>query len=203
MYKEHISDNTVITTAMATLRHIFVHDETLEEPFHPSIKRRLLIYPYRYHFKNDADLTTALTTIARREGEEGFYFRYFINNPDPDPEFDGLWYIPFLAPRDEYLRIAPLENVCFSPRGTWALMATYDDYGLLGGTDEFMDKLLNLVPHLTTQVTSFIEAIMYNPIAGPEVAAGRIKRLLIHLYGSARARQIFQEANIPYLEDTV
>lgn len=202
MYKEHISDNTVITTAMATLRHIFVHDETLEEPFHPSIKRRLLIYPYRYHFKNDADLTTALTTIARREGEEGFYFRYFINNPDPDPEFDGLWYIPFLAPRDEYLRIAPLENVCFSPRGTWALMATYEDYGLLGGTDEFMDHLLQLLPDLDTQVTTFVEELDL-PIVDPGIAARPLKQLLMHLYGSARARQIFQEANIPYLEDTV
>ena len=203
MDKQHITDTAMITTAMATLRQIFIHDEAGDEPFHPAITQRLLIFPYRFHFQNNVALTTALATIAKKDGDEGYYFRYFITYPDPPSEFDGLWYIPFYPPDPDAVDIAPLENVCFSPHGTWALMATYDDYGLLGGTEEFMDQLLDLLPNLTTQVMDFVTTMRDDPYFDFRLNIGWLQHLLVHIHGEEGARHIFHEAAVVYPEDTL
>ncbi|GEM_PF-7069116 len=198
MYKQRITDTAMITTAMATLRQIFIHDEAGEEPFHPAITQRLLIFPYRFHFENNAGLTAALATIAKKDGDDGYYFRYCIP-PDPTSEFDGLWYIPFYAPTPD----VPLTNVCFSPHGTWALMATYDDYGVLGGTEEFMDQLLDLLPNLTTQVMDFVKNMRDDPYFDFLLNVRWLQRLLVHIHGEEGARHIFHEAAVVYPEDTL
>lgn len=122
----------------------------------------LKIFPDRFLFRMIDDntglkpidsLVNVLKTVSLKEEGSGFYYVIMdIDGPNLDlgipPKFSKSWFVHW--DNVEYIShiVSPLCYAWISPMGNWGLFSTYENFLLLGATEEFGNILLNLEPNI-------------------------------------------------------
>lgn len=184
------------------LRQVFSTDDPFGQPFTANIPARRIIHEYFYQI--ESPLLEAIVDAASSIGDSGFYFSTLWRPKDEVTEEAYHWYIPFeeistyVTGDDEGLgRSLILENVLYSPQGKWGVMMSHEHHGLLGGSQEFMEKVRQLVPNLDLQVFSFLKHWQYWKNEPGSIKADWMSGLLTHIYGEELAQIMLKVASLP------
>lgn len=184
------------------VRQVFINDDSFGQPFAPNVPVRIIIYEYFYCI--EPPLLDAVVVAASSLGDQGFYFsslwrpREKVTN-DPYPYH---WYIPW-ADVSHYRDGSDIfgaiisASVLYSPQGKWGIMTSHEHYGLLGGTQEFVDGVRQLVPDLDEQIYGFLEYWQNCKTYYKGAKTDWIPGLLTQVYGEQTAQKLLQSANLP------
>jgi len=136
-------------------------DMMFGELFTLSMTSRAIICPITPKLTSEVlnAVLTALTTI----GDNGFYvscLSWSSNTQDI-----GHWFFPTEDANvynDNNYIFSVLDNAIFSPRGLWGLIGTTESYGIVGGSEIFVEKLFGYLPGSPeTHLEEFIEDCRY------------------------------------------
>jgi hypothetical protein len=152
------------------LRQVFINDDQFDQPFLPNIVGRRIIYPCGGYIA--PPLINAVITAAANLGDTGCYIS--LLKTSASVEKPNHCYIPLLeflegyagTPRSEQLIGVRLgmnpygsESVIYSASGKWGILQSYEQYGLLGGSLEFIEEIRRSVPDLDEQVYGFLDRL--------------------------------------------
>ena len=99
-------------------------------PFTTRLSHGLVLYPTAgYHFSEKQ--FDALRVVSAGLGEEGFYVSVVEYEGDPLAH-DQHWWFQWGSYQDYRDLPLTLENLQFSPLGTWASLFSHEDHALLG-----------------------------------------------------------------------
>jgi len=189
------------------LRRVFISDNPFGPAFAPDVPVRRIAFGFEYDLKYvvKPPLIDAVVTAASRIGDTGCYFtvlwRWSAN--EEVTEEPNHWYIPFSEfsayreGSDEFGFAFLRENVLYSPQGKWGIMTSHEYYGLLGGTQEFMEEVRQLIPDLDEQVDGFLENWQHHKAHSRSAKTDWLPGLLTQIYGHATAEKMLQEAGLP------
>lgn len=122
-------------------------------------------------------------------------------NKNTKPKRINHFYIPFSeinlyscykdSPDD--LRCINLsETILFSPSGKWGIITSHEHHALIGGTQEFIDRIVSRIPEIQNQVYEFLAFWKYHKSSGIDVSW--IPLLLEHIYGKEKAHRILKNS---------
>jgi len=84
----------------------------------------------------------------------------------------------------------------YSESGVWGLFAWYDDFGILGGSSDFMGTLEISIPDIDTQCYRFLRDLKAEAMAfssGLARTLPGVRAMLEHTYGHSKADILLQE----------
>ncbi|MGD1930785.1 MAG: hypothetical protein ACFB12_17925 [Leptolyngbyaceae cyanobacterium] len=90
---------------------------------------------------------------------------------------------------------SPIYFVIYSEQGKWGLFPSFEHFGFLGGSPDFMHVIESRVPGLEVQTYEFLQYIQGENTSREITAQSRprVKYLLEHMYGSIKAERFLQE----------
>lgn len=169
-------------------------------PFTSKMTSRMIAY---CEIHPEEKFLDTVIDIALKFGEKGFYFSY-VELVGQEIEYPGLsrkydksetWFVPFEAIQDYFKLYFSPGHVIFSSLGLWGIYVDEYDFLVIGGVSEFMDEIKEKLPYLDKQYHEFIEDWKNNQLKlGAKI--DWIPKLLEHVYGSERARQIVEEHSL-------
>lgn len=183
------------------------------QPFTERIKSRMVI-SYIHYAIDEALPISALIAAASLVGDRGCYISSMWEYVPGKPRH---CYVPLSEMQEGYagepgsdtligvkLGLNPYSSgtAIFSPSGLWAIANPPGfSFGVLGGSTEFTDRLIELVPGLENQVIDFIEEDykLNNWVEWAAKTDPWLAELLIHLYGSTKAKQILEQTQLLHL----
>ncbi|MEC4853420.1 MAG: hypothetical protein SAJ12_20765, partial [Jaaginema sp. PMC 1079.18] len=93
---------------------------------------------------------------------------------------------------DDLKWISLSENILFSPSGKWGVITSHEHHALIGGTQEFIDRIIANIPEIQNQVYEFLEFWKYHKSSGIDV--GWMRPLIEHIYGQEKACRILKNS---------
>lgn len=185
---EALSEREFQLQAKPMLRKIFIADDPYNESFAEGIQNRKILFEHcSYEMK--PPLLTAIISAASARAEIGFFVS-ILDRPSEDKQHQPYhWYIPFSEIHTYHSLVGPLQNVAYSPAGSWGMMFSDEDHSLFGGLPDIIDTVQQMVPNLDRQVLDFLKAWEdYSYHYGSNVEW--IPRLLNHVYGEEQAAEL-------------
>lgn len=90
----------------------------------------------------------------------------------------------------------------YSPKGLWGLLAETEYFGLLGGTQRFMEQMSQKVPTLKTQIFDWLQQLQVRISRPPYTQtspfpAPWLYDLLNHMYGEVFAIEMLEKYEFP------
>jgi hypothetical protein len=101
-------------------------------------------------------------------------------------------YSSYESSPDDLKYITSSENILLSPKGEWGIITSHEHHALLGGNQEFIDRIISSVPEIQNQVYEFLEYWKYYKKNGTYV--DWIPSLLEHIYGKDKSSQILKKS---------
>jgi hypothetical protein len=189
------------TEAESSLRKCFLNDDPRKPEFGVNAEAKKLFY--EYHLP-DSDIINSIVQTASESGETGFYLSILIRNIQ-DQEAHNHWWIPFdevpiyLSVNTDIFQFAyQLENVIYSPSGSWALMRSFENFGLLvGKQDLIQDVCLNL-PGVEQQIFDFLNYVREgrDTWGYGKIDIHWIPQFLSRIYGEQIAQEMLRESRL-------
>jgi hypothetical protein len=160
------------------------------DPFFPKVERKLIIagsIPNK-------DLLDAIKVTATRLGDNGFFM---CNPPRRTRQFtySDNWYIPFkdISKYKSETLVEHFEYTYYSPQGVWGLV-TCDVHGILGGTENFIHAICQIVPDIENDVIHSVRYWLHAKTNYPErVDIEWLHPMLVSIYGNARANKLLND----------
>ncbi|MCH9608834.1 MAG: hypothetical protein S4CHLAM45_07460 [Chlamydiales bacterium] len=125
-------------------KKLFLSNNPFKDVFSSLVKDRLLLYPtHGYHLTEEQ--YHALVGTIQEMGETAFY----ISEIEYSGDFlsKGQHWLCALPNYQEYKQIPlVLENTVYSEIGTFGLIISHEDHGLIGGKKEFIDAFKQRYP---------------------------------------------------------
>lgn len=185
-----LTANKEIQKARDAYFSVFQNRSPYRQPFNEATPARLIIYPVETY--PDDDLYFAIANAAATIGEDEAYFSTIMDATEDSYFAVDYWQLDL----DEYpfnekgMRdngwIAILESTMYSPRGSWGLITTNRQFGLVGGSNPFMNALRQWIHDLDVQVVRFIDYSWFGK-DGPGDSSAWLPGLLEHVYGAEKA----------------
>lgn len=154
------SKNDLLKKAKQTILGIYGQEspDILSFPFHQKVERSIVLMDYSGGLYGE--LLRAISTVAQNQGDSGFYLSYpvLFDKEVASPPFVPYWYIPFDEGSDYIVETETFvyRYTHYSPQGLWGIVASNDVFGVLSGTNAFMQQVLQLAPELSNDVNNFI-----------------------------------------------
>ena len=163
------------------MRQIFKNDDPFDEPFSDWVSDKILLCEFMYELEQP--LLDAVVHAASDNGDKGFFVSLLIDIGASEPHH---WYVPF-EDIGAYPRIFSLgvENVVFSPSSNWGLIASPEDFAIIGGKPEFMKRLRELAPFVDGQVEEFL--LRRQLEAQKHFRIDWVPTILKHVYGEKKS----------------
>lgn len=190
--------------AEPALRKIFLNNRPLLPIFGEAVEARKILYEYR---TPDLEVTPIIVQVASELGEDGFFFSNLI--PQPISQVTQVdanhWWIPFdevsvfLSCNTDIFNFAfQLENVIYSPTGEWALMWTFENLGILAGTNRYIDRVSQMIPSIDQQILNYLNQLTeYKNIVGiKNINIAWLPSFLEHIFGKAVAVRMLENAQL-------
>ncbi|MDC0831970.1 hypothetical protein CKA32_001751 [Geitlerinema sp. FC II] len=86
------------------------------------------------------------------------------------------------------------ENILLSPTGKWGIILSHEHHALIGGSEEFIDRIVTLVPTVKDQVYEFFKHWKYYGNMGTDISW--IPLLIEHIYGKNKSKCILKKSNL-------
>lgn len=109
----------------------------------------------------DGNLLRAISTTAQSMGDQGFYLSYPVPVDErllAEHQLHRHWYISFDGVAN-YLRKTETfvyRYIHYSPQGIWGIVASDGVFGVLSGTSDFIQRVLQLAPEIRDDTHRFI-----------------------------------------------
>ena len=143
--------------AKPALRRVCRHDDPFHAPFQDTVRARTILYPLQLGPRLDAAQLRALVEAARAVGDEALYYsqtegetthlqlvRAEGRSELVDPALGNLgqhWLLPLDDVRQHDVIGPYLDNALYSPRGSWAVLVSHDEFAVAGGSAKFVEVL--------------------------------------------------------------
>ncbi len=168
---------------------IFSYQNLGEIYFTPTIASRAILYPIGPGPLLNRTEVNALAKVAQVVADESVYFSLLERAAESDHIEDWLLpinniksYLDFRSPH------MVLENALYSPRGTWGIGMTVDEFAVIGGSPKFLESFLTELEKDPDEMTrAFINNTLRNESCDP----AWLKAFLVNFYGKARGLQYF------------
>lgn len=159
MYISPLNNNDYLKDAKQAILNIYGQEypDIMSFPFYLKIERSIILMDYSGGL--NGKLLTVINTVAQDFRDSGFYLSYpvpieEVTTSAPFPH----WYVPFDKALDY---IAETETFVYrythySPQGIWGLIASNDVFGVLSGTNDFIQSVLQFAPEFSYDVNNFI-----------------------------------------------
>ncbi|RJQ44177.1 MAG: hypothetical protein C4534_06865 [Gaiellales bacterium] len=190
-----LTSNKEIQKARDAYFSVFRNRSPYHEPFHENTPARALVYPVETY--PDDDLYFAIANAAAGLGEDEAYFSTIMDVTEDSYFAVDYWKLDL----DEYPFnekgmkengwIAILESTIYSTEGSWGVILTNRQFGLVGGSNPFLDSLRNWIPDLDAQAGRFVDFSWYGR-EGPGDSSAWLAGLLAHIYGEEKGAAILR-----------
>lgn len=168
-----LTEKEYLKSAEPALRKVFLSDNPCLTGYGESAESVRLLFEYA---PPEDEMTKLLLKIASGTGCDGFFFSN-LNRNKLDMTTPEHWWIPFdeidlyLSRRkDVFGDIYQLENVVYAPDGTWGIMTSFEHFGLLAGTKDYVGRCVEAVPSIEQNVEKFLEYIREYKESDPETS---------------------------------
>lgn len=192
-----LTDEQFKTAALPSFLKVFSLPCPFVAPFTAYMSSKMLVYCEIYP---DRDLIDPIIEAASNEGDNGFYFS-FVEDYNDEIWYPGLsgdrsylktWFIPFDKIRFYQEQTFLTSHVMYSPQGKWGAYVSYEDFMILGGIPEVVNRIKQQIPNVDLLVHKFIEdqKLMYFSLGG---TMEWIPKLLDHVYCPEETKRILEE----------
>lgn len=166
--------------------------------FLPVFNNRTILFPS--YFKLDSDELDALSKAIGEVGDNGFYLSMLERLDKPNHGHHQDWWIP-LEDIGAYENLpgiwGVLENALYSPSGQWGLVCSQDEFGVIGGTDEFLDAFFRHSKRSAEEhLQDFFEDMKYYK-EKYGTYYDTLPKLLSIIFGPERASTLLSEYDLP------
>jgi hypothetical protein len=185
--------------AIAAFRKVFAvdmaHVDVYGAPFQHHLPARTILYPVGPEL--DDDELDAVARAAEAIADEGFYVSVvgFLEAE----RLDWHWYVPLSGLTAYDSLDVTYDSALYSPSGRWGMLVSLEEHAIVGGTPEFLERLLAEYPErapgwLITgsdppplpvepreQVRSFLRERRDSTRSKLDLEA--LRPLLVHVYG--------------------
>ncbi|OKH20027.1 hypothetical protein NIES208_00715 [[Limnothrix rosea] IAM M-220] len=187
--------------AKPELMKIFLDTNSHAPIFGSNVEKVKLIYKY---FPPNLELINALIDSASNLGDSSLYLS-IVNIVSTDTSVTKNWEIPFdkisaylSADIDSSGMAYQLENVIYSPQGKWALLYTFEKYGVLAGCEQFIDDFSRKFPDIDRQILDYLG--LFQECINSE-GIGRVNTtwlgsFLKTVYGLNKARKLLEKTSL-------
>ena len=191
-----LTSNKEIQKARDAYFSVFQNRSPYRAPFREDTAVRAMIYPVDTY--PDDDLYFAIANAVSEIGEDEAYFSTIMTVTEDSYFAVDFWKLdldeyPF---NDKGMRengwIALLESTIYSIEGDWGVILTNKQFGLVGGSNPFMDGLRRWVHDLDSQVVRFVDQYWYAR-QSPGGNSAWLPSLLAHVYGEEKAALLLRE----------
>lgn len=192
-----LTDEQFKTAALPSFLKVFNSPCSFVAPFTTLMTSRILVYCEVYP---DRDLIDPIIEAASREGDNGFYFS-FVEDYHDEIWYPGLsgdsiylktWFIPFEKIRFYQEQTFLTSHVMYSPQGKWGAYVSSEDFMILGGIPEVVNRIKQQIPSVDALVNKFMEdqKWRYFSLGG---TMEWIPKLLDHVYCPEETKRILEE----------
>jgi hypothetical protein len=133
--------------AFSCIFHLPDSEEFLNRPFNPQVERKIIICDYQSGVLRKSQFD-ALHRAAKKVNETFCYIVEvdYPGYPLPFEEREEHWLLPLSDNEYKTYSNPPhgegyygmMCNTLYSPKGTWGILLTHEEWGFLGGTNEFI-----------------------------------------------------------------
>ena len=201
--------------AEPVLHQVFVGNHEAE-PFQSHVEDRLFLFLPdggdldRYYYW-ERQLAEALAHAAKSIGDTGSYLAALWESKKPlknayayipiSELVDALAYPPCLHGDSKrvwaQLGVPSGLGYCLcSANGRWGMLATFDEYGFLGGSSEFMQAVRSYFPGIEKEVLEFLHDLRLAQMDGDEINIEWLEQTLVHVYGANTAQQLIVDSGL-------
>ncbi|MHB8966861.1 MAG: hypothetical protein ACYC5A_11000 [Thermoleophilia bacterium] len=175
----------------------FGHRSPYRGPFRDETPARALLYPVDTY--PDDDLYFAVANAAAAIGQDDAYYSTIMDVTEDSYFAVDYWQLdldeyPF---NDRGMKdngwIPILESTMYSTAGDWGLILTNKQFGLIGGSNPFMDALRQWLPDLDSQAAGFVDHSWFGK-DGPGGSSSWLAGVLTNVYGKEKAALLLHEA---------
>lgn len=159
-----LSEAEYHSEAEPALRKCFLNDDPRKPKFGINAEVKRVLYEYTLP---TSDVLNPIIDAASRLGETGFYLSVLDRNIS-DQEARNHWWVPFdeasvyLSYNTDVFRFAyQLENVLYSPSGSWGLIRAFEKFGLLVGKHDLIQRICLHLPNVEQQIFDFLNYVYY------------------------------------------
>lgn len=132
--------------AIAAFRKVFAadmaHVDVYGAPFQHHLPARTILYPVGPEL--DDDELDAVARAAEAIGDDGFYVSVvgFLEAE----RLDWHWYVPLSGLTAYDSLDVTYDSALYSPSGRWGMLVSLEEHAIVGGTPEFLERLLAEYP---------------------------------------------------------
>lgn len=197
--------------AEPALKKIFLNYEPTEPLFGDYAQVKKIIYEY---WSPDSQIIDLIAEVASSLGDTGFYFSIMLrpkqsdfSNPYSyayDHTYD--WWIPFddlsvykSGDTNIFGSAYSLQNAIYSPHGRWALISSFEHFGILAGVGECIDRVCQGIPDIDQQVKLYIAHLKQCKAESSRNSfdASWLPRLLERVYGYETTNKLLEGTGLP------
>lgn len=187
---------SAVKQAREALEMVFESLDPFDKPFKAGASQRAILYPAE-GYELGAEAWSALSAATRAVGESSAY--YATVEGQEARELESVWAVRlsaqartwFEASATDGTRNPIAESAIWSTQGTWGLLISHEQHVVVGGTDEFMARLVANVPDAAAQARTFIADVTHFA-GGVDRRPPWLTALLTHIYGDARAHELLR-----------
>lgn len=188
-----VSEQEFQQEAFPTLRQLFLTDDPYGPSFGPASEERLVLFPYKLCL--EPPLLEIIVKTAKSLQEDGFYVSILRPPPLEERLQPYHWFVSFEDLEEYQTLVGPLENVIYSPKGTWGLMGSYEWHGLLGGRRSFINTVKSQLPNIEKGVIDFlVEWKGFQEKHGADVEW--VSNLVFQAYDTAKGLHLLKSVGI-------
>jgi hypothetical protein len=187
------------------LRKIFLGTNSHLPLFGSNVEDVKILYEY---LPPDTQIINAIIQSASALGDTGLYIsitnqRIFIDETKPPEPWH--WWVPFdeipiylSGNTDLFGSAYLLENVIYSPQGKWGLMYSFEKYGILAGTKDFIEHFSGNFPSIDRQILQYLDLFRecINVDGLEKTNLTWLGSFLKKVYGTDAARALLQESQL-------
>jgi hypothetical protein len=177
-----LTASTWLREIAPTFRKLFRTTDPFDEPLAPEVEARALLFPVGYLL--DREQLAAVLAAARSVGDDTFCVSVTEHTREDGNANNGHWKLAYWEV-EEYLalsKVGVLENAVYSPQGTWGILLSQEQHGVVGGTEVFVGQLRATFPGFQRSVEAFLAFWRENE-RRHRANLEWVPRLLAHVYG--------------------
>jgi hypothetical protein len=141
---------------------IFKNTNPFGSMFNDVIKQKFILCPTDGYYLNENQFN-ALMKTSKASGETSFYLyeieNCLLDNPEEKNTYSfGYGELSNKISYEEYknLKIV-LENALYSTDGSWGVIISHEDHGVIGGNNDFIESFKEFYPSLNQDYKNFIK----------------------------------------------
>jgi hypothetical protein len=199
---KNLTEHEFCIESQPALRKVFLNDDPRRIKFGSSVESKIFVYEY---WPPSISLTNAIIDTVLQFEEEGFYFSNLIRNEEGIGCDTHHWWIPFSDKSiyfsentDIFHHVYQMENVLYSPNGSWGLMSSFERFGILAGSKNIVEGVYRKFPSMTNQIFDFLNYVKDTKAVygNQNVDISWLFPLLVEIYDVDTASQMFKDLEI-------